>query len=135
MRPLALEDRTGSAAQAALARTFDGSGIEVNFQVEGQELPLLGDTEVVLYRVLQQGLTNVLRHASAHRATAVLSFTDERVSLVVGDDGTGAEPADIECGFGLSSLVQRAEAAGGVLMVGNGGDGGFLLRAELPVRR
>ena len=133
MRPLALEGRTGSQALAELARTFDGSGIEVQFQVCGPEQPLLGDTEVVLYRVLQEGLTNVLRHADARRAEAVLSFSEDRVSLRVGDDGHGAR--DLTRGFGLSSLGQRAEAAGGVLVAGNAPAGGFELRADLPVRR
>ena len=133
MRPLALEGRTGSQALAELARTFDGTGIEVSFQVRGPEQPLPGDTEVVLYRVLQEGLTNVLRHAGARRAEAVLSFSEDRVCLSVGDDGQGAR--DLNRGFGLSSLGQRAEAAGGVLVAGNAPDGGFELRADLPVRR
>jgi signal transduction histidine kinase len=133
MRPLALDGRTGSQALAELARTFDGTGIEVNFQVRGPEQPLLGDTEVVLYRVLQEGLTNVLRHAGARRAEAVLSFSRDRVSLRVGDDGHGAH--DLARGFGLSSLGQRAEAAGGSLVAGNASAGGFELLADLPVRR
>jgi signal transduction histidine kinase len=135
MRPLALEGRTGSAALAELARTFDGTGIEVSFEVTGPERPLLGDTEVVLYRVLQEGLTNVLRHADAQRADAVLSFTEDRVSLTVGDDGHGARDTDLGRGFGLSSLEQRAAAAGGVLVAGNAERGGFELRADLPVGR
>ncbi|MEV6605605.1 sensor histidine kinase [Kutzneria sp. NPDC051319] len=133
MRPLALEGRTGSQALAELARTFDGTGIEVQFQVCGPEQPLLGDTEVVLYRVLQEGLTNVLRHAGARHAEAVLSFSDERVRLRIGDDGHGAR--DLTKGFGLSSLGQRAEAAGGLLVAGNAPAGGFELLADLPVRR
>ncbi|QUQ62768.1 sensor histidine kinase [Kutzneria sp. CA-103260] len=133
MRPLALEGRTGSQALAELARTFDGTGIEVDFRVHGPEQPLLGDTEVVLYRVLQEGLTNVLRHANARHAEAVLCFTEDRVSLRVGDDGHGA--SDLTRGFGLSSLGQRAEAAGGELVAGNAPAGGFEVRADLPVRR
>lgn len=133
MRPLALEGRTGSQALAELARTFDGTGIEVRFQVHGAELPLLGDTEVVLYRVLQEGLTNVLRHAGAKRAEATLSFSEDRVRLRVGDDGRGAP--DLTRGFGLLSLEQRAESAGGVLVAGNAASGGFELLADLPVRR
>ncbi|HEY0500028.1 MAG TPA: sensor histidine kinase [Kutzneria sp.] len=133
MRPLALEGRTGSQALAELARTFDGTGIEVRFQVQGYEQPLLGDTEVVLYRVLQEGLTNVLRHAGATRAEAVLSFRDERVCLRIGDDGHGV--GELTRGFGLSSLGQRAEAAGGVLVAGNAPTGGFELVADLPVGR
>ena len=133
MRPLALEGRTGSQALAELARTFDGTGIEVRFEVHGCEQPLVGDTEVVLYRVLQEGLTNVLRHAGAKRAEATLSFSEDRVRLRVGDDGRGAP--DLTRGFGLLSLEQRAESAGGVLVAGNAASGGFELLADLPVRR
>ncbi|MBA8928419.1 signal transduction histidine kinase [Kutzneria viridogrisea] len=135
MRPLGLEGASGSAALAELARSFDGTGVRVEFSVRGRELPLLGDTELVLYRVLQEGLTNVLRHAGASRAEAVLHFTEDRVSLAVSDDGGGTGPGDCERGFGLSSLAERAESLGGGLVAHNADRGGFLLRVELPVAR
>ncbi|WP_143261716.1 sensor histidine kinase [Allokutzneria sp. NRRL B-24872] len=129
LRPLALDGGLGGAALAELARSFDGTGITVRFVVEGAERPLGPDVELVLYRMLQEGLTNALRHANARSATATLCFEEERVVFEVRDDGTGA---DAEPGFGLSTLAERARAVGGTLVSGSAAGGGFSVRAELP---
>ncbi|MCP3804783.1 sensor histidine kinase [Allokutzneria sp. A3M-2-11 16] len=129
LRPLALDGRLGGAALAELARSFDGTGITVRFVVEGAERPLDPDVELVLYRMLQEGLTNALRHANADSATATLSFEEGRVVFEVRDDGHGAEASP---GFGLSTLAERARAVGGTLVAGNSAGGGFSVRAELP---
>ncbi|WP_211589176.1 sensor histidine kinase [Microbispora sp. H11081] len=131
LRPLALDGRVGSAALERLAASFDGTGISVSFEVRGEERRLAADTELVLYRVLQEGLTNALRHAKAERVRGTLTFGDDRVALVVSDDGTGRD-ARARGGFGLTALADRARALGGTLASGNRPDGGFELRAELP---
>ncbi|MET9634251.1 sensor histidine kinase [Lentzea sp. NPDC006480] len=127
LRPLVLEGRRGSDALRELARTFDG--LRVRLQVTGQERELGPDAEIVLYRAFQEGLTNVLRHAEAAEVTAELSFSPDRVVLVIGDDGRGAEVVD---GFGLVGLGERVEALGGAVTAGNRAAGGFELRVELP---
>ncbi|MCG5217087.1 sensor histidine kinase [Streptosporangium sp. KLBMP 9127] len=132
LRPLALDGHVGSAALDRLARSFDGTGIRVSFEVDGPERRLDPDSELVLYRVLQEGLTNALRHADAEQVRARLAFGAERVVLVIGDDGKGAEETN---GFGLSSLAERARAIGGSLRAGNVSGGGFEVRAEVPVTR
>src|SRR5690606_19079074 len=101
LRPLDLDGHLGAAALDRLARSFDGTGVQVGFQVTGPERRLDPDTELTLYRVLQEALTNALRHARARHVRARLSFGDERVVLTITDDGEGAD--DIT-GFGLSSL-------------------------------
>ncbi|MEV0615608.1 sensor histidine kinase [Nonomuraea sp. NPDC050404] len=133
LRPLALEDgQFGSRALERLARSFDGTGVEVGFQVEGPERRIDPDSELVLYRVLQEGLTNVLRHAEARRVRARLAYGADRVVLTIGDDGRGAaDPA----GFGLSSLAERVRGLGGNFRAGNAEEGGFELRAEVPAVR
>ncbi|MGI5159558.1 sensor histidine kinase [Microbispora sp. CA-102843] len=132
LRPLALDGRVGSAALERLAASFDGTGISVSFEVRGEERRLEADTELVLYRVLQEGLTNALRHARAEHVHGTLTFGDGQVALVVSDDGTGRDDR-ARCGFGLTSLADRARALGGTLAGGNRPDGGFELRAELPL--
>ena len=72
LKPLALEDRASPEAMAALARSFEGTGLDVRFAVEGSE-ELSGAAELVLYRALQEGLTNVLKHSSARRVAALLT--------------------------------------------------------------
>jgi signal transduction histidine kinase len=128
LRPLALEGRRGSAALSELARTFDG--LRVDLVVTGQERELGPDTEIVLYRAFQEGLTNVLRHAGATAVTAELSFEGRTTVLVITDDGGGAE--SLREGFGLVALGERVAALGGAVKAGNRAGGGFELRVELP---
>ncbi|WP_199443481.1 sensor histidine kinase [Umezawaea beigongshangensis] len=132
LRPLALEGRRGSAALGELARTFDGADVRVDLRVTGPEHDLGPDTEIVLYRALQEGLTNVLRHAGAGTATAELSFPDGGARLVIADDGSGAPTEPVRQGFGLGALAERVAELGGTLTAGNRPGGGFELRVELP---
>ncbi|MEV4297165.1 sensor histidine kinase [Microbispora rosea] len=132
LRPLALDGRVGGAALERLAASFDGTGISVSFEVRGEERRLEADTELVLYRVLQEGLTNALRHAKAEHVHGTLTFGDAQVALVVSDDGTGRDDRS-RGGFGLASLADRARALGGTLAGGDRPGGGFELRAELPL--
>jgi signal transduction histidine kinase len=134
LKPLALEERAGPEAMAALARSFEGTGFDVGFTVEGSERELPGEAELVLYRALQEGLTNALRHSKARRVTASLAFAEESVSLTVADDGEGAPEGTVAKGFGLATLGERAEALGGILSTGNASEGGgFVMRVELPM--
>lgn len=133
LRPLALEGRVGSAALQRLAASFDGTGLAVSFEVLGGEVPLEPDVELVLYRVLQEGLTNAVRHAGARHVDGTLTFSGEAVVLAVADDGRGRD-REGRGGFGLSSLAERARAVGGTLVAGDRPGGGFEVRAELPVR-
>ncbi|GAA0930817.1 hypothetical protein GCM10009560_35520 [Nonomuraea longicatena] len=133
LRPLALEGRVGSAALEGLAASFDGTGLSVSFEVVGGEPSLDPDVELVLYRVLQEGLTNAVRHAEARHVDGTLVFDGRRVVLVVADDGSGRD-RDSHGGFGLRSLAERARAVGGTVVSGDRPGGGFELRAELPVR-
>ena len=132
LKPLALEERASPEAMAALARSFESTDLDVRFTVEGSERELSGEAELVLYRALQEGLTNALKHSRARRVTASLAFGAESVSLTVADDGEGV-PEDAEKGFGLATLGERTAALGGVLSAGNASEGGFALRLELPV--
>ena len=132
LKPLALEERAGPEAMAAMAHSFEGTGFDVRFMVEGSERELSGEVELILYRALQEGLTNALRHSEARRVTATLAFGEESVSLKVADDGEGASEGASAKGFGLATLGERAEALGGVLSAGNSPEGGFTLRVELP---
>ena len=133
LKPLALEERAGPEAMAALAHSFEGTGFDVRFAVEGREAELSGEAELVLYRALQEGLTNALKHSGARRVTASLAFGEGSVSLTVTDDGECAPEGASEKGFGLATLGERAQALGGVLSAGNGPEGGYSLRVELPM--
>jgi signal transduction histidine kinase len=133
LKPLALEEGAGPEAMAALARSFEGTGFDVRFAVEGAERELSGEAELTLYRALQEGLTNALRYSKARRVSASLAFGKESVSLTVADDGEGVPEGASERGFGLATLGDRTEALGGVMSAGNAPGGGFVLRVELPM--
>lgn len=129
LRPLQPDGSVGGAALERLARSFDGTGITVDFVMMGRERPLAPDSELVLYRALQEGLTNALRHSGAGTVRVRLIGADDRVTLVVEDDGAGSSA---EPGFGLTSLAERTRALGGTLYAGSRESGGFELRAEVP---
>ncbi|MBA4116163.1 MAG: sensor histidine kinase, partial [Rubrobacter sp.] len=137
LKPLAMEERVGAGALSALAREFDGTGMRVSFKVSGAEQELSPEVDLVLYRALQEGLTNAAKHSKASRVDAELAFAPEGVWLTVADDGRGLKEGETEVsregGFGIPGLRERAAALGGSVSVRNGDRGGCVLEVELPV--
>jgi signal transduction histidine kinase len=133
LKPPALEERSGVAALAALARSFDGAGPDVSFELVGQEKLLSEEAELALYRATQEGLTNAAKHSSARRVRVRVAFEPEETRLVVADDGEGAPEGMPGVGFGLAALRERIEALGGTLAAGNRPEGGFALEIVLPI--
>ena len=74
LRPRVMEDRVGTGALAALARDFEGTGIAVSFEVIGEELRVPPEAELILYRALQESLTNALKHSGGRRVEAQPDF-------------------------------------------------------------
>lgn len=130
MRPPALDGRRGADALRELARSFDGVGLTVEIGVDGQERLLDEAREILLFRVVQESLTNALRHSGGTAVAVRLGFTPGAVRLSIADDGKGAESA--EHGFGLSSLAERVREAGGRLQTGDRDGGGFQVLVEMP---
>lgn len=136
LKPLAMEERTGIRALAALARDFEDTGVSVSFEVEGAERRLSPEAELLLYRALQEGLTNALKHSGASRVAAKLEFAPRAVRLTVSDNGRGV-PEGVpeipkEGGSGIGGLRERAAALGGVVRAVGGDGEGFVLATELP---
>lgn len=132
LKPLAVERRS-VVALSTLARDFERAGPTVSFKVGGEERSLPTEPELVLYRALQESLTNALKHSKARRISVSLTFGEDSVRLKVNDDGLGAPEDAYERGFGLPALRERAEALGGTLKAGNASEGGFALEVELPM--
>lgn len=130
MRPPLLDGRRGSEALRELARSFDGTGLEVDVRVEGDERPLDERREIVLFRVVQEALTNALRHSGGSSVSVRLGFVADAVRLSVADDGRGSGSATR--GFGLTSLADRVREVGGALRTGDETGGGFLVHVDLP---
>ena len=105
--------------------------LTVNFSLLGESRPVAGDVEHGLFRVAQEGLTNVRKHAGAKSATLTLDYRDAQcVAMSVTDDGCGSAAA--RDGYGLTGLRERATLLGGALVAGNRPEGGFMLRVEVP---
>ena len=135
LKPLALEKRAGLEALAALARDFGGTGIVVSFTVVGPEQYLSPEAELLLYRALEEGLTNALKYSGGSQVEATLAFEPSGVRLTVADNGRGASDNDQALegtGFGIPGLEERASALGGTVSAANADGGGFVLEVQLP---
>jgi signal transduction histidine kinase len=135
LKPLALEKRTGLGALAALAREFGGTGNAVSFEVIGQERDLSPEAELLLYRALEEGLTNALKYSGGSRVEAKLAFEPSGVRLTVADNGRGSSSSVRGLGgtgFGIPGLKERASALGGRVSAAGADGGGFVLEVELP---
>ncbi|WP_327397344.1 sensor histidine kinase [Streptomyces phaeochromogenes] len=131
----------GVAALTDLARQVaESTGLRVELHATGEPRPLHPDTEVAAYRVVQEALTNTVKHAYASLARVELDWTEDELTLTVTDDGRG--PADRGAGgsasgggagHGLIGIRERAAACGGTARTGPGPDGGFQVAVRLPV--
>jgi signal transduction histidine kinase len=95
-------------------------------------LPLLQNT---VYRLLQEALTNVAKHAGARRVSVRLVRDDTTVELCVGDDGVGFEPGANHRGLGLQGMRERVALLGGAVQLESAPGKGTMLTARFPVRR
>jgi signal transduction histidine kinase len=117
-----------------LVATAREGGLDVSYVTTGTPRPLPIGAGLALYRIAQEGLTNVLKHAGPV-ATAFLQLTwgDDDVTLTVSDDGRGAAAHGDGTGGGIQGMTERATVFGGTLSAGPKAGGGFLVRARLPL--
>ena len=107
------------------------AGLPVDLRVEGKPAQLAPGVDLTAYRLIQEGLTNALKHAGASHAEVIVRYGDDDVELLVADDGRGAGDGD-GGGHGLVGMRERVTVYGGELDAGPRADGGFELRARLP---
>ncbi|MFM6848238.1 MAG: sensor histidine kinase [Terrabacter sp.] len=117
----------------ALAGESAAAGLPTSVAVDGEERRLGDEVQSALYRVAQEGLTNVRKHAHAHAAAVRLAYLPDRMTLEVRDDGSGirADAAGSE-GFGLTGIRERAEHLGGSVVIDSAPGAGLAVRVELP---
>ena len=112
------------------------SGLSVDFTVEGTAHPLPKGVDLSAYRIVQEALTNTIKHAGPARSRVTLRYGDDELVVEVKDDGPGpAADAREGAGHGLVGMRERVAALAGELHAGAGLDGGFLVRASLPLDR
>jgi signal transduction histidine kinase len=118
----------GWSRRTGIVIVVDGDPVDEQISAEGA---------ITVYRIVQEALTNVTRHAQARHAHIELRRRDAELVLVVEDDGRGLAPGDIDKreSSGLAGIRERARIMGGMAAVDNGSDGGVRLEVRLPLER
>ena len=124
----------GLARLDELAEPLRLAGLDVVVRREGDAAKLPAGVDLSAYRIVQEALTNTLRHARATRAEVTVRYGDRAVELEVRDDGRGSPGADLNgAGQGLVGMHERAALLGGTLEAGPLPAGGYRVHAQLPL--
>jgi len=129
---VALAPQPGLDELDALAERVGRAGLPVQVHVEGASYALPRAIDLSAYRIIQEGLTNSLKHAHAQHAEVTVSYGADRLAIEVRDDGVGASDSD-GLGRGLVGVRERVKIYGGEMTAGASPGGGFVLTARLPV--
>ena len=108
------------------------AGLPVELHIEGEPYRLPPAIELSAYRIVQEGLTNALKHARAGHADVTVHYGRDEVQIVVRDDGEGASTSN-DPGYGLAGMRERVKIYGGEMSAGSANGGGFVLRTRLPL--
>jgi signal transduction histidine kinase len=129
-----LEPQPGVGQIEALVDRVRRAGLPVTLTIEGDREPLPPGLDLCAYRIVQEGLTNALKHAGPARAEVVLRYARHALDIDVRDDGRGAGAGNGDgSGHGLIGMRERVALYNGQLQVGPGSEGGFEVRARLPL--
>ena len=116
----------------ALLQDVGRAGLPVRLHVDGDPLDLPRGIDISAYRIVQEGLTNALKHAHATQAQVALEFASDQLRIEVSDNGRGA-PGSAGRGHGLIGIHERVKLYGGEMTTANANGGGFSLTARLPL--
>jgi signal transduction histidine kinase len=126
-----LAPQPGLDSLDALVERIDRAGLPVRLHVDGDIVPLPRAVDLSAYRIVQEGLTNSLKHAEASAADVVVRYGVQDLELEVRDNGVGFASSD-GLGHGLVGIHERVKIYGGEMSAGPGQDGGFVLKVTLP---
>ncbi len=116
----------------ALVEQVRATGLEIALEVEGAPRPLPAAVDLSAYRIVQEALTNTLKHARAAHATVRVRYGPE-LDLEIGDDGAGGESNGGTGGSGLIGMRERVAVLGGSVATGPRPGGGYLVSARIPI--
>ncbi|MFD8420344.1 sensor histidine kinase [Streptomyces sp. NPDC059466] len=116
-----------------LAEATAGAGVRVDLRRSGERRPVPADIDLSAYRVVQEALTNVVRHAGTGRCRVAIGYGDEELTVEIVDDGRGAAGNGSAQGFGIVGMRERVGLLGGRLSAGPRPEGGFRVAARLPL--
>ncbi|HEY3105579.1 MAG TPA: sensor histidine kinase [Gaiellaceae bacterium] len=129
---LALLPQPGLAQLGALAAQVRSAGLPVDVVVLGDPSPLPAGVDLSAYRIAQEGLTNVLKHAGPAHATVTVRYGAGEVAIEVADDGAGSTSSNGDGGHGLTGIRERVAMFGGEVEAGPRNGGGYAILARLP---
>lgn len=130
------DPRTTRAAISELPALFaplGRAGVDVSLEASGDPIALTSEIEMTTFRIVQEALTNVVKHAGPCRVTVSLRYAADSISIEVADDGRTTSAVDGSAGYGLNGIRERAAALGGVVTAGPRAGGGFVVDALLPL--
>ena len=131
LRPSSLSNLGLVAALEILTREFsDRSNIDVQCTLE--TVRLKPSAELMVYRLVQEAITNIAKYADAKRVEVILATRDQRVTITVTDDGVGFDPTTRSAGHGLLGMRYRVESEGGRMLLSSTPGSGTRLEATLP---
>jgi signal transduction histidine kinase len=110
-------------------------GLAATLAIDGQPRDVPAAVDRTAYRIIQESLTNVARHAGGSRATVHIDYRRDALAIRIDDDGTAVPEVVAAPGLGLLGMRERVTALGGHLRTGSRPEGGFTVQADLPVER
>jgi len=129
--PADLAPQPGVTQLGALIERVRGTGLAVDLGIEGTPFPLGAAAGLTVYRIVQEALTNTLRHAEAQQARVTISYDVPCVQVRVADDGPASAAAGEQHGHGIDGMRERAALHDGTVTAGPAPDGGWLVSATL----
>jgi signal transduction histidine kinase len=127
-----LAPHPGLAGLDQLVAEVGQAGLPVRLHIDGESVPLPEAIDLSAYRIVQEGLTNALKHANASHAEVTVRYRPDELRIEVRDDGRGAA-ADDGLGHGLVGVRERVKIYGGEMTAGAASDRGFVLSTRLPL--
>jgi signal transduction histidine kinase len=131
---LELSPQPGLDGLDALLEDIGRAGLPVRLHVEGDPVPLPRAIDLSAYRIVQEGLTNALKHARAKTADVTVCYRPDELQLDIRDDGRGSSTSNGR-GHGLLGVRERVKIYGGNMTAGTAAQGGFVLSTHLPLTR
>ncbi|MDN0200514.1 sensor histidine kinase [Streptomyces sp. S.PNR 29] len=132
-----LEPSPGLGRLPELVSACESAGLKVTVTTEGEPRPLSPGVDLTAFRIVQEALTNVTKHAAAQTAHIRLAYSGNRLTISVTDNGSATAaatpPPGPDRGFGLMGMRERAQSVGGCLSAGHRPEGGFEVTTALPL--
>jgi signal transduction histidine kinase len=130
---LAIGPQPGLGSLRSLVEQVREAGLAVELRIEGEQAPLPPGIDLAAYRIVQEALTNTLKHAGKAQASIVVRYAQAALELEISDNGPGTGAVVNGSGHGLIGMRERAALYGGALEAGARDTGGYTVRARLPL--